>query len=38
VSDWLAREKTMGHVLRLPDRTEADARLDAETIIGFFTR
>ena len=38
VPDWLVREETMGHVLRLLDRTEADPRLDAETIIGFYTR
>ncbi len=38
VPDWLVREETMGHVLRLPDRTEADLRLDAETIIGLYTR
>ncbi|HZC78050.1 MAG TPA: 30S ribosomal protein S4 [Ktedonobacterales bacterium] len=38
VPDWLAREATTGRVLRLPDRTEADPRLDAETIIGFYTR
>jgi small subunit ribosomal protein S4 len=38
VPDWLAREETTGRVLRLPDRTEADLRLDAETIIGFYTR
>jgi hypothetical protein len=31
-------EETTGRVLRLPDRTEADPRLDAETIIGFYTR
>ena len=38
VPDWLAREETTGRVMRLPDRTEADPRLDAETIIGFYTR
>ena len=35
---WLAREDTTGRVLRLPDRTEADPRLDADTITGFYTR
>ncbi|HEX8034902.1 MAG TPA: 30S ribosomal protein S4 [Ktedonobacterales bacterium] len=36
--DWLAREGTSGRVLRLPDRADADARLDADQIIAFYAR
>ncbi|MGZ3640372.1 MAG: 30S ribosomal protein S4, partial [Ktedonobacterales bacterium] len=38
VPDWLAREGTSGRVLRLPDRADADARLDADQIIAFYAR
>lgn len=38
VPGWLAREGTTGRVLRIPDRYDADARLDPEKIIAFYSR
>lgn len=38
VSGWLTRTGTSGHVERLPERTDADARVDAEQIIAFYSR
>ena len=38
VPGWLAREGTSGRVLRLPDRADADARLDADQIVAFYAR
>jgi small subunit ribosomal protein S4 len=38
VPGWLAREGTSGRILSLLDRADADARIDAEQIIAFYSQ